>query len=139
MDDRLIFKLEQNGILGNLLKRFQNYLSNRKQRVVQNGSYSDYSSIESDVPQGSVLGPLLFPVLEFAQYTPSGTIQRLIYFIRYFFSMKGKVPKNDISEKTIIGFIAFHIWTLLHATSPGIYILALEKIMFLESRKDLPI
>ena len=48
----LIFKLEQNGISGNLLKLFQNYLSNRKQRVVQNGSYSEYSNIESVVPQG---------------------------------------------------------------------------------------
>ena len=60
--DGLIFKLEQNGISGNLLKLFQNYLSNRKQRVVQNGTFSDYSSIESGVPQGSVLGPLLFLV-----------------------------------------------------------------------------
>ena len=51
--DGLMFKLEQNGISGNLLKLFENYLSNRKQRVVQNGSYSDYSSIESGVPQGS--------------------------------------------------------------------------------------
>ena len=58
----LIFKLEQNGISGNLLKLFQNYLSNRKQRVVQNGSYSEYSSIEAGVPQCSVLGPLVFLV-----------------------------------------------------------------------------
>ena len=35
--------------MGNLLRLFQNYLSNRKQRVVLNGSYSDYSSIESGV------------------------------------------------------------------------------------------
>ena len=42
--DGLMFKLEQNGISGNLLKPFEYYLSNIKQRVVQNGSYSDYSS-----------------------------------------------------------------------------------------------
>ena len=60
--DGLIFKLEQNGISGNLLRLLQNYLDDRKQRVVINGSYSDYSNIESGVPQGSVLGPLLFLV-----------------------------------------------------------------------------
>ena len=52
--DGLIFKLKQNGVSGGLLKLFQNYLSNRKQRVVLNGSHSDYSAIESGVPQGSV-------------------------------------------------------------------------------------
>ena len=60
--DGLLFKLNQNGISGGLLKLFENYLHNRKQRVVLNGSYSNYSSIESEVPQGSVLGPLLFLV-----------------------------------------------------------------------------
>ena len=58
----LIFKLKQNGVSGNLLKFFESYLHNRKQRVMINGSYSDYASIESGVPQGSVLGPLLFLV-----------------------------------------------------------------------------
>ena len=60
--DGLIFKLEQNGISGNLLRLLQNYIDDRKQRVVINGSYSDYSNIESGVPRGSVLGPLLFLV-----------------------------------------------------------------------------
>ena len=56
----LIFKLKQNGVRGNLLSFFVSYLSNRHQRVGINGSYSEYSKILSGVPQGSVLGPLLF-------------------------------------------------------------------------------
>ena len=60
--DGLIFKLKQNGISGSLLKLFGNYFHNRKQRVVHNGSFSDYSEIESGVPLGSIRGPLLFLV-----------------------------------------------------------------------------
>ena len=58
----MIFKIKQSGISGSLLKLFGNYLHNRKQGVALNGSYSDYSIVESGVPQGSVLGPLLFLV-----------------------------------------------------------------------------
>ena len=58
--DGLIFKLKQNGVSGSLLMFFQNYLNNRQQRVTINGSYSVISAVESGVPQGSVLGPLLF-------------------------------------------------------------------------------
>ena len=57
--DGLIFKLKQNGISGSLFKLLANYLNNRKHRVVLNGSCSDYSEIESGVPQVSVLGPLI--------------------------------------------------------------------------------
>ena len=60
--DGFIFKLEQNVISGNLIRHPKNYLSNRKQRLVLIGSYSDYSSIATGLPQGSVLRPLLFLV-----------------------------------------------------------------------------
>ena len=58
--DGLILKLKQNGISGSLLMLFKNYLHNRTQCVVLNGSYYDFSIIESGVYESSVLGPLLF-------------------------------------------------------------------------------
>ena len=58
----LLYKLKQNGVSGNLLNLFVSYLHNRKQRVALNGFFSEYTNIESGVPQGSVLGPLLFLV-----------------------------------------------------------------------------
>ena len=58
--DGVLFKLQQNGISGNLLKVLTNFLSNRKQRVVLNGQNSVWTNIEAGVPQGSILGPLLF-------------------------------------------------------------------------------
>ena len=56
----LIFKLEQLGIVNPLLSWFRSNLSDRKQRVVLDGQASDWTSIDAGVPQGSILGPLLF-------------------------------------------------------------------------------
>jgi hypothetical protein len=58
--DGLLYKLKKVGISGDLLHWFNDYLKNRKQKVVLNGQASTYSDIRAGVPQGSVLGPLLF-------------------------------------------------------------------------------
>ena len=56
----LLTKLEHYGIRGNMLHWFKSYLSNRKQYVSINGKSSLPLDISCGVPQGSVLGPLLF-------------------------------------------------------------------------------
>ena len=57
----LIHRLEHLvGVKGSVLDWFRSYLSNRSQRVLFNNTLSDYSRVKYGVPQGSVLGPLLF-------------------------------------------------------------------------------
>ena len=56
----LLFKLERIWIGGNLLKVFKHYLWNRTQSVIVDGQSSEIEHIKAGVPQGAVLGPLIF-------------------------------------------------------------------------------
>jgi ribonucleases P/MRP protein subunit RPP40 len=86
--DRLGDKLWALHIRGNLLNWIKSFLSGRTQRVIYGGSVSESVDVTSGVPQGSVIGPLLFAVFmldlpnciksNVSQYADDSTISRPI-------------------------------------------------------------
>ena len=92
VDHNILFKkLEGLGVRGLALQWFKNYLSDRKQFVFLDGKSSLLKSILLGVPQGSILGPLLF----------------LVYI-------------NDLPEASLLRFLLFADDTTILASGPDI-------------------
>ena len=89
-------KLEKLGVKGNLVKLIRNYLSHRKQCTMANGITSPYHDIVCGVPQGSILGPLLFIIY-------MNDLQNICKYCKYLLYADDTVIFNtkDIAQSTI--------------------------------------
>ena len=75
---KLLHKLHHYGVKGNILKWIESFLTNRTQRVLVEGEFSKSVKVLSGVPQGTVLGPLLF--LCFINDLPNEVISQVRLF-----------------------------------------------------------
>ena len=75
----LLKKLHYYGVRNNALSWFQSYLTNRYQCIEYNGSKSSLLEIETGVPQGSILGPLLFLIYVNDIHTVSRNLNFILY------------------------------------------------------------
>ena len=75
---RLLRIIEFYGIRGKTLDWITDFLSGRKQRVIVNESHSQWAEVTSGVPQGSVLGPILF--LLYINSMSNGVTSKMFYF-----------------------------------------------------------
>ena len=87
-DDLLIAKLDSYSLGRNLLNYINSYLDNRKQCVRINSINSDFYYIISGVPQGSVVGPILFNA----------------FFNDFFFFMQHAIVHNFAEDNTLSSF-----------------------------------
>ena len=100
----LLNKLEKYGIVGHALNWFKDYLSNRQQYTSFNNSESSVMSISCGVPQGSILGPLLFliyvndikSVIKFGTPVLFADDTNILYFDKILSDISNKINKELI-------------------------------------------
>ena len=106
--ERLLLKLKALGIEGRLLDWIREWLKERRQRVVLGGEFSDWTTVTSGVPQGSVLGPVLFVI--FINDIDEGIRSRIWKFADDL-KMMGKVTAQEDIEQIKIDIDKLVEWS----------------------------
>ena len=96
----LIQKLEYYGVKGSTLALFENYLSDRIQVVEVNGKVSEKGVIKHGVPQGSILGPLLF-LLYINDISQSSDVLKFFLFADDTTVFYSADPSDDRTEQIL--------------------------------------
>jgi hypothetical protein len=102
----LLHKLKKVGIKGKLLAWLEHYLKKRRHRVVVNGQSSEDEEIDAGVPQGSILGPLLF-ILYMNDLVQELTLNLKLYaddvtlYIAYDHPIEAKVAMEEDLQKIL--------------------------------------
>ena len=98
---RLILKLKSHGMGNSIINWIEQWLNDRRQRVVVDGEVSSWKSVLSGVPQGSVclLGPILFLVyINDLKEGVTGTILKFANYTKLFRKTKEIGDKQQIQE-----------------------------------------
>ena len=89
---RLVVKLASYGIGGEVLRWVESFLNDRRQRVVVNGESSEWTDVTSGIPQGGVLGPILFVI--YINDMPDG-LSSEIFYLRTTPRFSRRLNKNE--------------------------------------------
>ena len=149
---RLLLKLQAYGINGQLLSWFKSFLTGRRQCVKINDVLSSWVQVSSGVPQGSILGPLLFSL--YVNELPSLVSSQLLMFaddIKLYRTIRSSedclVLQNDInilldwSKRWLLSFNILKCKVLHIGNAPytGNYTIAGIQLELLDNIRDLGI
>ena len=119
---RLLKKIEKLGLEGNALQWIRDFLAGRRQRVSVNGSVSDWAAVKSDVPQGSVLGSVLF--VTFINDLPGAVLSMCVIYADDTKSIvQSTTVKTEISYRRTLMY--WSIWQIL-----GSFVSTLQNVKY---------